>query len=106
MVNGGLRSFITSEYPFIFNYPKPKAMHKLPHEVFTYIRDHFLDGHLVNVKTTKDEHGHLQFHVEVSENDVVHHLEYNEEGGLTKRWSDPAFDEDYYEGDYYGEREE
>ncbi len=80
-------------------------MQKLPHAVFAYIRHHFPEGHLSNAESFKDKHGHLHFNIEVNENEVIHFLEFNEQGNLMKHSTAPVFKEDYYEGGFYGERE-
>jgi hypothetical protein len=65
-------------------------MYKLPHhEVSTYIRNHFREGYLTNIKSMKGERGGISFKVDVTENDIVYHLEFDTEGKLINNESEP-----------------
>jgi len=48
----------------------------------------------------------LIYRIEISENDNIHHLTFNEMGKVLKHEIDPSFAEDYYEGSFYGENPE
>lgn len=78
------------------------SIHQLPPEASAYIRDHFREEYLIEIKEEKDKHGHIYFKVEVSENDIIHHLKFDKNGKLIKSETEPTFEEDYYEGGFYG----
>ncbi|RNL87776.1 hypothetical protein ED312_09885 [Sinomicrobium pectinilyticum] len=78
-------------------------MNKLPHHVFTYIRKHFREGYFSNIESIRDKDGHLLFRAKIHENETIHHLEFNAQGSLLKHETEPMFEEDYYEGRFYGE---
>ncbi len=80
-------------------------MQKLPYEILAYIRNHFQEGYLSDVKSLKDKNGQTSFKIEVTQNEVVHQLEFNGLGKLTKNHSKPRYEEDYYEGSFYGEKD-
>lgn len=81
-------------------------MQKLPHKISLYITQHFPEGYLADIKTIEGEDGQISYKIDVNEYEDVYHLEFNEEGILIKHVSEPLYDEDYYEGSYYGAADE
>lgn len=79
-------------------------MNKLPHHVFSYIRKHFREGYFRNIESVEveDKDGHLLFRAKIYENEIIHYLEFNAEGQLLKHETEAVFEEDYYEGGFYG----
>jgi len=80
-------------------------MKKLPFEISKYISDHYLEGQVTDIKTAKDKHGHKAYLVNISKNDMVYHLKFTESGKLITSDSEPIYDEDYYEGGFFGSEE-
>lgn len=80
-------------------------MYRLPYKISSFIKNRFREGYLVEIKPIKYKDSHRIFRVEINENDVIHHLEFNERGKLIKHQTEPEFEEDYYKSDTYGEGE-
>jgi hypothetical protein len=80
-------------------------MNKVPYAASKYIREHYRGGYLSKVTPVTTKSGKTIFKVEVTENDVIHHLTFNEEGKLMDHRDDPVYDDDYFEGSFYGEEE-
>lgn len=80
-------------------------MTKLPYNVSIYINTHFREGFLTRTYSVRDQYGHKDYIVDISQNDLIYHLIFNEQGKLINETVDPAYDEDYFEGSFYGEDE-
>ncbi len=81
-------------------------MDKIPFEISAYIKDHFREGCLSDIKTERTESGHFQYKVKVYEDQLIHLLEFNEKGHLIKSDERPVYNEDYFEGMFYGNKDE
>jgi hypothetical protein len=68
--------------------------HKLPAKATEYIKDHFTGTFLCNVKSVRDPDGHLFYNVEVSKDNVITKLRFNEHGAIMNRSAEEAFPED------------
>jgi hypothetical protein len=55
---------------------------KIPHGVSDYIRNRFREDFLFEVKEAREVNGHLQYRVEVTKDDYLHSLKFNEKGAL------------------------
>lgn len=78
---------------------------KLPAATLSYIKEHFKEGDITGSRALKNSHGQLIHRIEVTENEVIYQLDFNDEGKLLNRASWPVYDEDYYEGDFYGDED-
>lgn len=77
-------------------------MQKLPHEISRYIRNKFREGYISDIKRIENKAGEIIFKARIIEDDIVHHLEFDEKGKVLKHETEPTYEEDYYEGDFYG----
>lgn len=75
---------------------KPKV-HTLPLKASAYIQDHFREDFLFEVKEVKMIKGQLNYFVEVTKDDYIHSLRFNEQGNLVEGKSDEAFPTDIHE---------
>jgi len=78
-------------------------MTKLPVKISNYIKQNFREDYLIEVKPILGKKHNTFFKIDITENDVIHHLEFSEKGLVIKHDSEPLFKEDYYEGDFYGQ---
>lgn len=70
---------------------------KLPYSISDYIKEHFREDFLFEVKSIKHVEGHVYYTVEVSKDNYIHTLRFNEEGELVKEEADQAFPPDIHE---------
>jgi len=77
-------------------------MDKLPAKITEYIRNNFREGYLMEIKPVTTKTHRTFFKIDITENEILHHLQFSEKGILTKHESEPLFKEDYYEGEFYG----
>ena len=79
-----------------------KTMHfsdqRIPYRISDYINEHFREDFLFEVKSIKEEKGHTFYTIEVSKDDYIHVLRFNEDGQLLKEETDPAFPLDEEQG--------
>jgi len=68
--------------------------HQLPAKASEYITKHFPGSFLCEVTHYKDVHGHLCYRVEISQDEQIYHLKFNEHGGLITRTAEEAFPEE------------
>jgi hypothetical protein len=80
-------------------------MYKIPHEVSTYIRGHFKEYYHFDFSSEKNKEGNIIYKVELHENEILHLLEFNQKGKIIKHDTLPIFEEDFYEGNFYGKKE-
>jgi hypothetical protein len=71
---------------------------KLPYRISEYVKDHFREDFLFEVKEAKQVKGHWYYAVEVTKDDYIHRLRFNEDGELIKDEADQAFPPDVHEG--------
>lgn len=67
---------------------------KLPYGISTYIQDRFRDDFLCEVKAVKKVKGHPQYSLEVTKDDQIYLLEFNEAGKLLQEEAEEAFPPD------------
>lgn len=77
-------------------------MHKLPNEVSAYIKEYFVEGYLSDIQTSNDTKGLLVYNIVINDNELIHYLKFSKDGKLIRHRTEPLFEEDYYEGNYYG----
>lgn len=70
---------------------------KLPIKASEYITNHFRDDFLFAIRHVKEVDGHYQYTVEVTKDDYIHTLVFNEDGTLVKKKEDDAFPADMHE---------
>ncbi|ELR73889.1 hypothetical protein C900_00053 [Fulvivirga imtechensis AK7] len=69
---------------------------KVPYKVSEYIRDTFREEFLCSIKSyTRD--GKTYYLAEVTKDDLIHHLKFDEKGQLMKDDADPAFPPDIHD---------
>jgi hypothetical protein len=69
--------------------------HKLPHNISEYIREHFRGSLLSEVKEHHDSHGRRLYDVELSHEDLIYQLRFDEKGVLINKTMEESFpDED------------
>lgn len=76
---------------------------RIPTGISEYIRNHFREDFLFEVKDVIEVQGHSIYKIEVSKDDYIHKLSFNEAGVLLKEDVQPAFPPDSHEGQSYGE---
>ena len=72
-------------------------MQKLPYGISDYIREHFREDFLCEVVEVQKMKGHFDYLIEVSKDERIHHLHFNENGTLLKEEIEPAFPKDIHE---------
>ena len=80
-----------------------KTEQRIPFKISEYITDHFKEDFLFEVKDIKEIHGHTIYSIEVSKDDYIHKLRFNEDGTLVKEESEQAFPPDIHEEQAFGE---
>ncbi len=70
---------------------------KIPYKISEYIKEHFRDEFLFEVKEVKQVKGHWYYAVEVTKDDVIHKMKFNEKGALIDEAADDAFPTDWHE---------
>ena len=76
---------------------------KLPIQITDYINDHFREDFLFEVKEVKQLKDHVFYTVEVTKDDFIHTLEFNEKGVIVKKDAVPAFPPDIHEEPGFGD---
>ena len=74
----------------------PKAQ-KLPAKISDYITDHFKEDFLFEVRDVKREGGQLYYIIEVSKDNYITTLKFNQGGDLVQEESAKAFPEDAHD---------
>ena len=70
---------------------KKRMNNKLPHSISSYVREHFREDFLFEVKDIRRVKGRLTYSVEVAKDDVIYMLKFNEEGKLLSEETEQAF---------------
>lgn len=70
---------------------------KLPYKISEYIKEHFREDFLFEVKEVRKTKGHWYYLIEVTKDDYIHTLKFNEHGVLVKDEAEQAFPPDPYE---------
>jgi hypothetical protein len=76
---------------------------KLPYGISEYITEHFREDFLFEVKEVKKLKGHVYYTVEVTKDNYIHTLKFDENGKLVKEKADQAFPEDIHEEPGFGD---
>lgn len=82
----------------------------IPAEISEYIRKFFDESFLIDITKIKENDGSFYFNVEVSQDNIINHLKFNEKGSLIKTEIEPVIpidphedlfgEEEFYEGNY------
>jgi len=67
---------------------------KLPFNVSEYIKEHFREDFLFDVKEVKQSKGHWYYTVEITKDDYIHTITFNERGEVVKDEAEQAFPPD------------
>lgn len=70
----------------------------IPYKISDYIKEHFREDFLFEVKEIRQVGKHSTYIVEVSKDDFIHSLRFDEDGDLIKEESEQAFLPDAHEG--------
>lgn len=79
------------------NLPK-KTKTELPYNISEYLKEHFREDFLTEIKETTNKEGHLIYEVNVSSQDSLYHLKFNSKGILIEKEMEPILeldDEEY-----------
>jgi hypothetical protein len=71
---------------------------KLPYAATEYIAKRFREEFLFELKEHKQVKGQWIYVVEVSQDDFIHTLQFDEKGALVREEADPAFPADAHDG--------
>ncbi len=71
---------------------------KLPYGISEYIRNHFTEDFLFEVKDFRKVKGNWEYMVEVTKDDIIHTLRFDERGVLVREEAEPAFPPDSHDG--------
>jgi hypothetical protein len=74
-----------------------KTDQRIPFGISDYINEHFKEDFLFDVNEVKEINGHPVYIVEVSKDNYIHTLRFNEDGTLLKEEADQAFPPDIHE---------
>lgn len=75
----------------------------IPYKIAEYLRNHFREDFLYDVKKVNNTEGRVFYLVEVDQDNFVHHLKFNEKGNLVKEDTRPAFPTDGHEEPFIDE---
>lgn len=70
---------------------------RLPYKASEYIKNRFREEFLFELKETKQIDGHWFYTVEVTKDDYIHTLRFDDQGALVKKEEDEAFPTDMHE---------
>lgn len=70
----------------------------IPYKITDYVNEHFREDFLFEVKKIIQVKGHPQYEIEVSKDDYIHKLIFNENGELLRDETEQAFLPDEHEG--------
>ncbi|MEX1238928.1 MAG: hypothetical protein WEB30_04395 [Cyclobacteriaceae bacterium] len=76
---------------------------KLPYGISEYIKEHFREDFLLDVKAVKRLKSHVYYVIEVTKDNYIHTLKFDENGNLMKDDADQAFPEDSHEEPGFGD---
>lgn len=80
-----------------------KSEDSIPFGITDYINKNFREDFLFDVKSVKEINGHPVYFIEVSKDDYIHMLTFDENGTLMKEESAQAFPPDIHEERAFGE---
>ena len=70
----------------------------IPIKITDFIQEHFREDFLFEVKKIIHVKGRPQYEIEVSKDDLIHKLHFNENGDILKEETEQAFPQDEHEG--------
>lgn len=76
---------------------------KIPYQISDYISNKFRSEFLCDIKSYSNDNGKTFFLAEVSKDDLIHHLKFDENGQLVKEELDLAFPPDIHEEPFIDE---
>ena len=77
-----------------------ETLENIPYEINEYIRNkHFDEEFLADIRKSIDSKGQTIYNVEISHDDTLYKLQFNAEGVLINKETEPLFK---YEDDEYG----
>jgi hypothetical protein len=79
---------------------------KLPYRISEYIKDHFREDFLFELKQSKQLKGRWYYIVEITKDNYIHTLRFDEDGNLIKDETDEAFPPDGHEDQGFGDIKE
>ncbi len=80
-----------------------QKIQSIPFKISEYIQDHFKEDFLFEVKDIKKIREQLYYFVEVTKDDYIHSLQFNEQGDLVEKNAEEAFPPDLHEGQTFGD---
>lgn len=77
-----------------------ETLEQIPYEIKEYIKNkHFDEEFFTDIKKDTDSKGQTIYNVEISHDEMLHKLQFNSEGVLIRKETEPLFK---YEDDEYG----
>ena len=76
---------------------------KIPHKISDYIKEHFREDFLFEVKAVQQLGQHLNYMIEVSKDNIIHLLRFDADGELIQEKAEQAFPPDTHEGPAFEE---
>lgn len=76
---------------------------KIPAAISEYVEAHFKEDFLFDVKDIKELQGHTYYTIEVSKDNFIHLLKFNEDGKLVKEEASQAYPADMHDEPGYDE---
>jgi hypothetical protein len=71
---------------------------KLPSQIIDYVNDHFREDFLLEVKEVRKTSTGWVYSIEVSKDNFIHKLRFNQNGSIVSGNSEEAFPADNHEG--------
>ncbi len=75
----------------------------IPYMINDYIRERFREDFLFELKKVIQVKEHPQYEIEVSKDDYLYKLSFNNDGDLVNEEVEPAFSQDEHEGLGFGD---
>jgi hypothetical protein len=70
---------------------------QLPYGISEYIKEHFREDFLFDVKEVRQVKGHSYYTVEISKDNFIHTITFNERGEVMTEQTDQAFPPDIHD---------
>lgn len=61
----------------------------VPEKLSQYLKEHFGNSFTSGIKKIKDKNGKYIYLADISHEDVLHHLKFNEHGGIISKQHEP-----------------
>ena len=65
---------------------------RIPAGISDYIRNNFRKEFLSDIRPVQNKNGQLTFHVDISQDNTLYHLQFNDEGTLLIRYTEPLIE--------------